>query len=417
MDFKISLPVKFYHTYFDYIYAPQGLNTSSKTLEKNKWKCFGPEAQVKFCLRREGGYMVAQVTSNGQSLDYALMNSNEEPKMIQFCARNPSISCKYMVSSTHMRRFQVAFGNNNDFLDANNKIISLGFVVVPAQMPNASSQPATQPAALSQCHSQTPLQSMLNLLHQKKSIGDDIFPQSQLVPDMSMNVWERVGGLARNNPVMTTPVEQDTSLVQLTDPVIGEKKALEGGSLDFTRFRDPMMPPLMIPSNGPAAKSESEILASQTCKPFSTENKNLLENQLSPLSKRNNLSTIASNSTAVQFPPLASASVPFARTQAPQTPESVPHYSVPPSQEPLPILKPAVTHPLVSAAIPRPPQEQKEQRNEKSKDPEDENSKTTTQTGVKISKKIIKRKLKDKKFLKWVSKVEKVLREMAEQKD
>ncbi|CAR25811.1 ZYRO0A08646p [Zygosaccharomyces rouxii] len=408
MDVEFSFPLKFYHAYLENIYAPQGLNASSRHLEKIKWRRFGPEAQMQFTVRREGNYTIVKVTRNGQALDYALVNSNEGRKLIQFCAKKPSISCKYMISSTHMRRFQVAFDNDSDFSDATNKIIGLGLIVVRAHMPPVISQSAAPP----QCSSQTPLQSMLSLLNQRAT-NDNAFPQSQLVPDMSMNVWEELGPLTRTDAIFTSTREPDSNLVQLQESSSLEKMVSEEGVSGFPRFNDPIAAPSITTGNCLAVNPAIEILASQPYVKSTIENKGPKDPPSPPLEDRITLPKGLIKLAPAPLPILPTAPAPLVQFQVPQSPESAPHASATHSQIPIPASEPHSVHPLASAAISPPNQEQNNETNGKLKKTEDNNTNATLPE-LKISKKLIKRKLKDKKFLKWVSKVESVLSEMVE---
>ncbi|GAV51811.1 hypothetical protein ZYGR_0AF02820 [Zygosaccharomyces rouxii] len=412
MDVEFSLPLKFYHAYLENIYAPQGLGTSSRHLEKHKWRRFGPEAQMKFTVRKEGNYITVKVTRNGQALDYALVNSNEGRGMIQFCERKPSISCKYMISSSHMRRFQVTFGNDLDFLEANNRIVSLGLIVARAQIPLVSSQSATIP----QCSSQTPLQSMLSLLTQKVT-SEDTFPQSQLVPDMSMNVWEKVSPVKRTDPIITATREpvRDTNLVQLQETNTLEKRVFEGDGLGFPRFNNPIAAPSITTGNCLAINPGMEILASQPYEKSIVEHREQKDPPSLPLEDRIMSPKDPTKPDQAPLPRLSTAPAPLVQFQIPHTPESAPQASVTHSQIPVPFSGPTGVYPPASAAIPPKNQKQNNETNDKLKKLENNSTKVTAPE-VKISKKLIKRKLKDKKFLRWVSKVESVLSEMVEKK-
>lgn len=409
MDIEFSSPLKFYHTYLENIYAPQGLRTSSRHLERNKWRCLGTETQLEFTIRKERNYIIVKVTNNGQALDYAVVNSYKGREMMQFCARKPSISCKYMISPTHMRRFQVAFANDSDFLEANNRIIGLGLIVVRAQIPPVNSQSATIP----QYNTQTPLQSILSLLTQTAT-AEDNFPHSQLNSETSTNIQEKLEAVKRAT-VSTTFAEPERvpNPVQSQESQELRKRNLVEDRISFPHFNDSIVAPSIPLENGLALNSGVEILASQPYQNTTIENRAQKDSLSPPLGVRYTLPQELTKPPPAPLSQLPAPSAPLAQFQTSQTPKSAPQASIVNSQIPIQTSRTTVVHPLALATTSLQNQENNE-INDKSK--KLENNSNTTIPEVRISKKLIKRKLKDKKFLKWVAKVEGVLSEMIEKK-
>lgn len=409
MDIEFSLPLKFYHTYLENIYAPQGLGTSSRHLEKNKWRRFGTEAQLEFTIRKEGNYIIVKVTNNGQALDYAVVNSYKGREMMQFCARKPSISCKYMISATHMRRFQVAFSNDLDFLEANNRIVGLGLIVVRAQIPPVNSQSAT----ISRYNTQTPLQSILSLLTQTAATEDN-FSHSQLISEMSTNIQEKLEAVKRTT-ASTTVAEPEhvPNPIQFQESKELKKRNLVEDRFSFPHFNDSIVVPSIPLENGLALNSGVEILASQPYQNAPIENRSQKDPPSPPLDVRYTLPQELTKPPPVPLPQFPVSSAPLAQSPTSQTPESAPQASIANSQVPVQTSRPTIVHPLALATTSLQNQENNE-INDKSK--KLENNSSTATPDVRISKKLIKRKLKDKTFLKWVAKVEGVLSEMIEKK-
>ena len=133
MNFKISVPIKLYSTYSDSINAPNGFDTPANQLDKSKWRHFNQNCFISLVIERFGGNRATLTTISGENVILDILctiigNSNNHFKL---SCRSPSLSCKYLKQENGcqiLRRFQIEFLNNSDF---SNTLIILKSLNIP----------------------------------------------------------------------------------------------------------------------------------------------------------------------------------------------------------------------------------------------------------------------------------------------
>lgn len=133
MSFKTSVPIRLYSTYSDFINAPQGFDTPASQLDKTKWKHYNQNYFISLVIERFGGNRVTLTILSRENVILDILstivgNTNNHFKL---SCRSPSLSCKYLKQengSQVLRRFQIEFINNSDF---SNTLIILKSLSIP----------------------------------------------------------------------------------------------------------------------------------------------------------------------------------------------------------------------------------------------------------------------------------------------
>ncbi|QLL30513.1 hypothetical protein HG536_0A03310 [Torulaspora globosa] len=137
MQVCFAAPVKFYSTYSELIPAPRGFDTIFNPLQSDKWQHF-PEnfpSNLTLSLGKDKTCHVV-VAWNGRTMETIKVNLLDSARTIQFTARCPAISCKYIVlteSGMFMRRFQVSLNSEDDFERLQVILAGLRVAVKPAR--------------------------------------------------------------------------------------------------------------------------------------------------------------------------------------------------------------------------------------------------------------------------------------------
>lgn len=131
------VPVRFYSTYLESIAAPAGFETQAAPLDSNKWQHLPPNYPIKLRIRLENdsSYSI-QVVWNERVLDKMKISLGDNRRLVQFTAKSPSISCKYIIwqdSEPFMRRFQITLNGDDDFIKLCTILRELRLVIKPAR--------------------------------------------------------------------------------------------------------------------------------------------------------------------------------------------------------------------------------------------------------------------------------------------
>lgn len=144
-----TAPVKFYSTYPELIPAPRGFDTTFSPLEASKWQHFpiGVPSKLSFSMGKD---MICHivVTWNGRTTETVKINLLESARTVQFTAHSPAISCKYIVlmgSGMFLRRFQVSLTTGEDFDRLSVVLSRLRLAVKPARPPGRAPGKYEQP--------------------------------------------------------------------------------------------------------------------------------------------------------------------------------------------------------------------------------------------------------------------------------
>lgn len=143
-----SALVKFYSTYSEAIPAPDGFETPVAPLDPSKWQHFPVECPITLSVGLESNNnCVIEVSWNARTLDMARINLLHSARVIQFTARSPTISCKYMVwknSVPCVKRFQVTLSSCDDFRNLHSVLTAIHLVVKPARPAMSQPPPSSQ---------------------------------------------------------------------------------------------------------------------------------------------------------------------------------------------------------------------------------------------------------------------------------
>lgn len=143
-----SALVKFYSTYSEAIPAPDGFETPVAPLDPSKWQHFPVECPITLSVGLESNNnCVIEVSWNARTLDMARINLLHSARVIQFTARSPTISCKYMVwknSVPCVQRFQVTLSSGDDFRNLHSVLTAIHLVVKPARPAMSQPSPSSQ---------------------------------------------------------------------------------------------------------------------------------------------------------------------------------------------------------------------------------------------------------------------------------
>lgn len=211
----ISAPIKVYSRYGDQILAPLGLDTPSKYLDLKKWHHFPSITRIMFLVMREGTQAIFKVVWNETPLEIARVDLTNSQGTIQFSAKSPSISCKYMVTSRHMKRFQLAFNSESEFSEVCALVTNLGITVKEARpsVPGGSKMapPPLQTLSSMQSATQTPLQSILS----QPPMHNYSFSQSQWIPEGPASFLQTSDA---ESLIALSQKATSSQLVELTNP-------------------------------------------------------------------------------------------------------------------------------------------------------------------------------------------------------
>lgn len=144
-----SALVRIYSKYTEQIPAPLGFDTPSRSLETSKWQHFPMNGNLMFSIVKEyDNSYILQILWNELILEFVRVSLMSSDKVIQFTARSPIISCKYVVrenSKVFIRRFQMVLHNDVDFSRVCATLSDLRFVLrsARADIPQVSQVPQT----------------------------------------------------------------------------------------------------------------------------------------------------------------------------------------------------------------------------------------------------------------------------------
>lgn len=164
MQELLSIPVRVYYVYSEPIAAPQGFETNMAPLDKNKWKQFGDNYDIRFQIMIvENKYAMVKVVWNGKdSLEETAVSIMDSERLIQFNVKSPSISCKYirqMNGSIYLRRFQILLKNDDDFMKISTVLCNLHFVVKDPKVSLSQYSQALPPMRNQLCNNSQILES------------------------------------------------------------------------------------------------------------------------------------------------------------------------------------------------------------------------------------------------------------------
>ncbi|AQZ09186.1 REC114 (YMR133W) [Zygosaccharomyces parabailii] len=422
MEEYLCAPVKVYSRYGEHILAPLGLDTPSRHLEVNKWQHFPSVARIALIIMKDGTNVIFKVVWDGALLEYARVDLKSTDSIIQFSAKSPSISCKYMLAPRLMKRFQVTFNCESEFMKACSLIASLGVKVKQAR-PTPSENSRLVPSHClplfgGQAPTQTPLQSTFS----QTSMQDYNFSQSQWAHE----VPARPDVLSLAGRSLQKPSTQVIEFMRAEDSFLkpnvitsSTTKASNPEAIPETTANIPILPTVNEnTTNTPIHPTVNERtptpIAVQPASNSCTSEKSSLTSSMHMNQHQVSMYSLNSKSpTSVEERPIVDAQL-KARSHgakeildgASRNVEGQRVLKQPDST--VSSLASAVTPHISKALEPASP----EKLDVPKKLHNDEN-KHATFTELKISKKLIKQKLKDKKFMKWVSKVEAVLQELA----
>lgn len=139
MQSIFSASIKFFSTYSELIPAPRGFESAGATLNPHKWQHFPTETAS--CFNLDVGKDKTchiNVGWKGQTMETVRINLLNSAQTVQFTARSPAISCKYIVwteAGMFIRRFQVSLSHDEDFARLQLILSRLKLVVKPARRP------------------------------------------------------------------------------------------------------------------------------------------------------------------------------------------------------------------------------------------------------------------------------------------
>ncbi|SJM82132.1 uncharacterized protein ZBIST_0327 [Zygosaccharomyces bailii] len=423
MEEYLCAPVKVYSRYGEHISAPLGLDTSSRHLEVNKWQHFPSVARIVLIIMKDGTNAIFKVIWDGTPLEYARVDLKSADSTIQFSAKSPSISCKYMLTPRLMKRFQVGFNCESEFMKACSLIANLGVKVKQARPTPSENSRLVLPHCLPLFGGQVPTQTPLQSTFSQTSMQDYSFSQSQWAHE----VPGRPEVLSLTGRPLQKPSTQVIEFMRAEDSFLkpnvitsSTTKAFNPDTIPETTANIPILPKVNenttnTPINPTMNESTPSLIAVQPASNSSTTEKSSV-----PSSKQMNqhqLSMYSLNSksyTSVEErPPNVDAQLKACSLGAKEildgASRNVEGQRVPKqSDSTVSSLESAVT-PHVSKAI----ELASPEKLDVPKKLHNDENKHANFTELKISKKLIAQKLKDKKFMKWVSKVEAVLQELA----
>lgn len=130
------MQVKTYSAYAKLAQAPFGFQMPCKPTDAKAWYHI-PTGNIKFAIfEAESGCLIIKVEKDGIIMEIASVDIFGSDKYIQFSARSPSISCKYIVRqgiNLFIKRFQIAFHDEKDFAKTCSTLSYLRFVVKNAR--------------------------------------------------------------------------------------------------------------------------------------------------------------------------------------------------------------------------------------------------------------------------------------------
>lgn len=148
MQEPFSLLVKFYSTYSESIPAPSGFATPNQPLDPNKWEHFPAECTIRLRIGLESDNVCnIHVAWEDKTLDTIKISLLDNIRAIQFTARSPSISCKYLIwraSAPFVKRFQITLNSSDDFERLYSVLSALRLFIKPARpiMPQSLAFPS-----------------------------------------------------------------------------------------------------------------------------------------------------------------------------------------------------------------------------------------------------------------------------------
>lgn len=171
---EFSIPIRKYSHYTELVLAPNGFDSVKGSTSIEKWQHFSVAdgLVLKIVQGSNGGIDLKVMWNNIRSLEdidtqiLKLFFSSMFPyDPIQFSAKAPSISCKYLFwneGKTYVKRFQIGFFSLSDFSQSYEMLNRLGFMVraatsIRSNLPMRSNEPFS----MSQISSQVPLDSQI----------------------------------------------------------------------------------------------------------------------------------------------------------------------------------------------------------------------------------------------------------------
>ncbi|CAB4254467.1 similar to Saccharomyces cerevisiae YMR133W REC114 Protein involved in early stages of meiotic recombination [Maudiozyma barnettii] len=431
MTFNFSIPIKTYSKYEGTIVVPFGFNTPSIQLDNQKWRHFNRNYQITFNLQIIQKNIISIKTMMGETtvLDDITITIGDQNDHIRCSSRCPSLSCKYLKQENGiqvLKRFQLEFNNSIEFTSVKKSLQAITINIKEyhptGTQPifNNNNNNNNNNNSFSQYHVDNPSTTQLSGTRNTICNNDYARNDSLMDPDPSLiNSQIEAPIFYKNNAdgIRNKGLTNVSSLVQNKLP-----------SIDFLiqHTTEPIMD-LMTPLNNNLSLKENDVSEKKLCysqigtrtdcrttsnsQHFNSilhHDKNVPQISKSQLPTNHNLSIPDKNSSDVIISPIKGMSH--------ASLENVDSHTVLPSNsQKLEILQDVqtikVTSPLeisedtktttiqetenseCNYTIPKPNSEMKNVLH---------SSKKSRKKRIKISKKVIKEKLNDKKFMKWV---------------
>ncbi|CCF56812.1 hypothetical protein KAFR_0B05160 [Kazachstania africana CBS 2517] len=165
--FKVK--VRMYSVYTQAIFAPLGFETRLVSpLNAEKWKHLTESQNMNLSFQilvQENGTIIVQTLANGTSvLDEIKTSVMEDAKPIQFNVRDPVISCKYLIHENSMqvlKRFQITLTSYSDFSKIYDLLSILKFKIKYAKPKNIHLASPTQQQFQSPLKTDAPIHSQM----------------------------------------------------------------------------------------------------------------------------------------------------------------------------------------------------------------------------------------------------------------
>lgn len=370
--------VKVYSGYSDFLHAPFGFEGPSQALEPKMWYHIPTDGTLLFSIcQAHDKTFTLKLLKNQTPIELVNVGLVGSDKYVQFSARSPSISCKYIVRQAgvlYIKRFQMVLHNDSDFKRTCAALCHLRLLVKGAR-PTIPLNPVPKYA------SQRPPNTVLEPLYSQ---------QPQQYPD-------EIISLETNQTQFECPVNNERFSPNIDASVNQQFK-----QDDFKRPSTIINKDISSPLGGDASRVESEKIQNSLASA-----RKLKEVQISV--KPPGVGTEGANDES-DFPNIL-GTVDGHSTVNDETQVKNKKATHEPSED-------SLKSPGFQALRGGPPETDTtgKELNASELDGQKKDLKNTPTSEFKISKKIIKQRLKDRKFLSWVNKVEFVLSEMSKTK-
>ncbi|CCK70477.1 Rec114p KNAG_0E02160 [Huiozyma naganishii CBS 8797] len=147
MDNKLVVVVKCYSKYGDDVFVTNGFDSKTEQPKLDKWVHYPLDHMITFSIEvnlKQNTLLLQTVSDKAGILDYVRLNLTEATQLIQFSMKYPSLSCKYLTTvatGSRMRavkRFQMVFRDQRDYTVTEKVLGCLKFKIKNAKFSKAA---------------------------------------------------------------------------------------------------------------------------------------------------------------------------------------------------------------------------------------------------------------------------------------